>query len=113
MPELDTLVRTLADLRALMSDPVPRTLDPGARLTVLSDPAWQVKPPAPGTGRDVAVLALRHPGLGWLGFLLPQLEAAALGHGFVRLIQQQQTHQLGPATVTFTVAPPLAPPPWA
>ena len=114
-PELDSLVRSLADLRAAMGDPVPATLDPGARLTVLVDPAWQTRLPAAGTGPEggaAAVLALRHPGLGWLGFLLPRAEAAALGHSLTRLAagQEQRTHQLGPATVTFTVTPAVPPP---
>lgn len=102
-PELDTLIRALADLRAALGDPVPAALDPGARLTVLIDPAWQAKPPAPGTGQGGAILVLRHPGLGWQGFLLPRTEAAELGYALVRLAQLDLPSE--PATLV-----PLPPP---
>ena len=105
-PEVDQLMQRLAELRAAMNEAVPAALDPGVRLVLLVDPAWQLKPLLPGKGQDGAVLALRHPGLGWLGFLLPQSKVAALGHGLVQL-GQQQMYRLLPATVTFSMAPPV------
>lgn len=106
-PELDILIRTLADLRTALSDPVPASLDPGARLVALANPAWQVKPPAPGTGQDGAVLALRHSGLGWLGFLLSRAEAATLGYSLVQLAQRGLRAE--PATLVPVAVPPAPP----
>ena len=91
-PELDSLVRQLAELRSCLGEPVPRTLDPGARLVALVDPVWQAKPLSSPDAPDGVVLALRHPGLGWLGFLLPWPEAAMLGNSptdFAQVLQPE------------------------
>lgn len=103
-PELESLLRSLVDLRATMSEPVPALLDPGTRLAMLANPAWQVSPPARGMDQYEAVLALCHPGLGWQGFLLSRSEALALGQSLIQLTSR--TYQIGLATVTFTATPP-------
>jgi hypothetical protein len=61
--------------RANLSDPVTPTLEPGARLEALVDPAWRSPEYRLPEGR---ILSLRHPGLGWLTFVLPDKEAAAI-----------------------------------
>jgi hypothetical protein len=67
--ELENLIHNLATVRAQMLETVPPDLDVGSRLSVVEHPAWKV--PAKGTVQTgKAVLALRHPGMGWLGFLL-------------------------------------------
>lgn len=106
VPELDSLVRLLADLRAGLDDPVPASLDPGARLVALVDPLWQAKLPSSPDAPDGVTLALRHPGLGWLGFLLPPCEAAALGQSLTQLAQAPQ-----PEPAPVPVASPLTRPP--
>lgn len=72
-PELSSLIDGLAALRGRMGDPVADQLDPGSRLQAVVDPVWRVEPNSAGK-----LLALRHPGLGWQGFLLPLLEAEAM-----------------------------------
>ena len=74
-PEFDELISGLAAVRAKMADEVPRSLDPGSRMAALVDPAWQHPRE---TLPESKVLALRHPGLGWLTFQFPAHEAEAI-----------------------------------
>jgi hypothetical protein len=68
--ELEGFIRTLAQLRWHMTEEVSPELDPGARVEYVEWPAWRV--PDRHTGPSgTTLLALRHPGLGWLGFLFP------------------------------------------
>jgi hypothetical protein len=73
--EMDKFIADLGLHRALMLDEVPRGLDPKSRTQTIQDPAWR---PASTPGHSGKALALRHPGLGWLGFLFPDNEAAAI-----------------------------------
>jgi hypothetical protein len=73
--ELDDYIHKLADHRAELIDAVSSQLDPGSRLDVIVGPAWGVPHPPHELGK---VLALRHPGFGWLSFLLPAEDARAL-----------------------------------
>jgi hypothetical protein len=98
-PELDSLVRLVADLRAGLADRVPASLDPGARVVALVDPALKTARPT-GTLPDGIILALRHPGLGWLAFLLPPPKAVALGTSLLQLAQS------APAARSRVAAPP-------
>lgn len=65
----------VAKWRALLKDEVARDLDPGSRLEAIVDPVWRVSGHRVPEGR---ILSLRHPGFGWLSFVLPDKEAAAL-----------------------------------
>ena len=67
-------IHDLAQHRANLNDPVTPTLDAGSRLEAIVDPRWRVPKPIE-QGR---VLALRHPGLGWLSFVFPDKEARAI-----------------------------------
>jgi hypothetical protein len=67
-------IHDLAQHRANLIDPVTPTLDAGSRLEAIVDPRWRVPKPIE-QGR---VLALRHPGLGWLSFVFPDKEARAI-----------------------------------
>ena len=69
-PELEGLIHHLAANRAGLIDQVPRELDPGTRLNPIVDPVWRAQPDDDGG----VLLAIRHPGLGWLSFVLPQAE---------------------------------------
>ena len=74
-PELDELIHALAHGRAQLREEVAPSLDQGARLTdVELDPGYLV---GKNTAKGEALLALRHPGFGWLGFRLrrPVIEA--------------------------------------
>ena len=75
-PELDQLIRLLANLRAKMADPVAPDLDEESRLKdVVPEPPLRLSRESPD-GR--LLVALRHPGLGWLGFRLRRKAVEAL-----------------------------------
>jgi hypothetical protein len=74
-PDLDEHLRTMAALRAQMTDEVPETLEPNARLLTERDPKWVL---GRNPTQDRFLLALRHAGLGWLGFSIPGSEARAI-----------------------------------
>lgn len=64
--QLDTFIQALASARIGMSEPVPTALEPNPRLSTTEHPNfWVFDPDSSGQ-----MLALRHPGFGWLGFLL-------------------------------------------
>jgi hypothetical protein len=72
--QVDDLIAGLEFLRRGMIEQVPPTLDPGSRLDSIIGPAWRATDTPDGP-----VLAFRHPGLGWLGFLLPAEGRRQLG----------------------------------
>jgi hypothetical protein len=86
-PEVELLIHQMAAFRANMAEAVPMDIEPRARMVATDDPAWKAKIPsnAPKPG---VVLALRHPGLGWLTHLLPKGEAHKLGQSLLALSQQ-------------------------
>ncbi|WP_434612127.1 hypothetical protein [Tabrizicola sp. M-4] len=65
--ELEGFIHTLAMLRSQMKEAVPPQLDAGSRLECYITDAWRV----PQDVNGIRTLALRHPGLGWLGFGMP------------------------------------------
>lgn len=81
--EIEALIDQLAAARAALTPSAPMDVDARTRLRVLPDPRWIVPADDRYEGR---VLALRHPGLGWLGFLFPRSEALQVArwlvHGF-------------------------------
>jgi hypothetical protein len=80
-------IHDMARHRAMLNDSVPTELDPGARLEALIDPVWHVPPNRIPEGR---ILALRHPGLGWLTFVLPDKEAQAIAEWLTKDLPVQQ-----------------------
>ena len=77
--DLERMIAQLADLRATMEEVVPEVLDPGSRLPAVRSPSWQTS-----VALDQVVLALRHPGIGWIGSLLERGEALALSEALAR-----------------------------
>jgi hypothetical protein len=78
--ELDTVIATLGEARAAMTETVsnePRH-GAGSRELMVVDPAWRAEA-APHRALNGITLRLRHVGLGWVTFLLPHHEARALG----------------------------------
>ncbi len=80
--DLDALIAQLGEARARLEEPVafapPQALS-GAptRDVMVLDPAWRTEPPMhPSLGG--ITLRLRHPGFGWLTFLLPWHEMKSL-----------------------------------
>lgn len=90
---LEDNIHMLAEARAGMSEQVTPDLEIGMRLEAIADPRWRTEayPPAGGS-----LLALRHPGLGWVSFLLPPQEARALGSSLVAQADQLEAKD-GPA----------------
>ena len=66
----------------------PRELEHGSRLVSVTDPIWRI--PA-GDQNGMKLLALRHPGIGWLGFLLPPVEAAGIADWLTRQTPETPT----------------------
>ena len=76
---LDTLMAMLGSARASMKVQVAAepNLPPATSEVVVIDPAWRTAwPPHPSL--QGLMLRLRHPHFGWVSFLLPRHEAAAL-----------------------------------
>jgi len=79
--ELDAVLAVLGEARAVMRDKVTcKTPEVrGTRELMILDPMWrtnsQIHPSLNGI-----ILRLRHPGFGWLTFLLPHHEARSLGN---------------------------------
>ena len=81
--DLDALIHDLGVLRGAMTEPVTPSLDPHARVDFVRDPAWLVPDAHSGPG-GTTLLTLRHPGFGWLGFLLEWERARAIGAALER-----------------------------
>ncbi len=81
--EMDTvivssMIERLALIRAVMNDPVPMALDRGKLIfrEVQLDAAWAVMDEGPMSKRFM--LALRHPGYGWVPFAFTKKPAQQL-----------------------------------
>lgn len=73
---LTQVIQDLMILRGTMTDEVSREIDPGSRLYALTDPLWRGQDSkTPGFAK---LLALRHPGFGWLTALFPEKEARGI-----------------------------------
>ena len=79
--DFDNLIEGLARMRAEMTPPVVPTLDLGSRIDAQIDPSWRIPDSCSEEGR---VLVLRHPGLGWLGFLIPWEKADMMAEWLTR-----------------------------
>lgn len=75
---LEGLIRQLGQCRAAMNETVADEIDPGARIETLPSPGWRIPDTHSGPSGTV-LMALRHPGLGWLGFLLEEARAREIG----------------------------------
>jgi hypothetical protein len=80
----ETLAHDLAKCRARLVETVPQELDPGARVDAVGSPAWGVQGRHSGPA-DTLLLALRHPGFGWLAFVLERERARAMAKALSRL----------------------------
>jgi hypothetical protein len=81
-------------MRQQLAEEVPRELDPGSRTGAIDNPAWRtdrIAEPLAGVS-----LAFRHPGFGWLGYLLPFQRAKALAQSLLRQSQSVQEEKDGP-----------------
>jgi len=76
--EVEAMIQVLAEYRTRMAPEVPKTLPEDLNPRGPADPVYAVVdvPVVPGK-----MLMIRHDGIGWLTFLLPQSEADKLAHG--------------------------------
>jgi hypothetical protein len=77
--EVERLIRELAKFRKTMVPEVPRKPADGTYEDSEVDPILGVQPVV-----DHKALMVRHPGIGWLLFLLPENEAQKLGQHLVQ-----------------------------
>ena len=76
--DVETLLLRIAEVRASMTEQVIPQLEPVFRIATVEEPAWRVSNPMPDGRR---ILALRHPGFGWLGFVMRQDLADDIARG--------------------------------
>lgn len=81
LPEFSTLLRNLGQLRTKFAEPVPRSLEPRARMDVNDLTAYSV---ISGPSEEGRVLAVRHPGYGWLAFAIPERGCSRISADLVR-----------------------------
>jgi hypothetical protein len=74
-------IHDLGKARAALSEPVIPSLEIHSRLEAVIDPGWVIPAERLPQGK---VLCLRHPGFGWLSFVLPDKEAAAIAEWLTR-----------------------------
>jgi len=87
--ELEDQIHFLSQAREAMAEPVTPDLEVGMRLRALGDPRWKTEPYHP---HGAALLALRHPGMGWMSFLLPPHEARSLGQSLVAIADELEAN---------------------
>jgi hypothetical protein len=91
LPEFTDLMRGLARYRMQFAEQVPGSIDPGAKVEAIANPAWEVRSEVPGLPDRTALLHLRHPGYGWLSFAVPADEAREMGRALIRSAQASAT----------------------
>ena len=98
--ELDNVILNLARARAGMQPEIPRTLDPRPIFkNVVSGAMFHVSPGASGPQAKVdVVLAVAHPGMGWIAFPIPPAEAMKLAEaiGLMAMKVSQRAPLVGP-----------------
>ncbi len=81
--DLSAFIERLGAYREQMAEPVTPMYDHGARMAAIPDPEWVTNP---GQDRHPGRvwMSIRHPGYGWLPFLLREDQASRLGTSLVR-----------------------------
>jgi hypothetical protein len=97
--ELDAVLAVLGEARATMRDGVPFNTPEqrNARELVVLNPTWRADPQLHPSLSGI-FLRLRHPGFGWLTFLLPHHEAQSLGSWLVKNARQAEGQASEPVT---------------
>lgn len=66
--KVEEIIQELSDLREELAPQVAASIPAGKRMFCTPEPIWDVS----GENRaDGKALLIRHPGLGWIGFLIP------------------------------------------
>jgi hypothetical protein len=79
---LEREIRDLARFRANIVEPVPNEPQPNQHLEVVRSPSWAVPHTHSGPKGHV-MMGLRHPGYGWVGFMLEPDRARALAAALI------------------------------
>jgi hypothetical protein len=66
--KVEEMIQELSDLREALAPQVSTTIAAGQRMFVTPEPIWKVSDEVREDGK---VLLIRHPGIGWLGFIIP------------------------------------------
>lgn len=76
--DAETFCQSIAECRKRLNEQVSTEIDPGSRLQALFNPMWAAVSQHI-QGKRLTLMLIRHQGLGWLPFLFPPEQAAALG----------------------------------
>ena len=95
--ELDAVLAVVGEARAIMRDKVPIETPEvrSARELMILDPIWRTNPQLHPSLSGI-ILRLRHPGFGWLTFLVPHHEARSLGNWLIQHSQPQPASDQAP-----------------
>jgi hypothetical protein len=74
--DVEKLIAELAKFRQKMKPEVPHELGPPLHVPGIEDPSLAVRS---HRGSNAKTIAIRHPGIGWLQFLLSEEEVKKLG----------------------------------
>jgi hypothetical protein len=86
--ELEGVLHQIAATRACLAEPVPDEVKEGSGVVAIYNPRWGLTVPS-GEGVPPGILMLlRHPGLGWISFLVPPDESEALGRSLYEISQE-------------------------
>jgi hypothetical protein len=66
--KVEEMIQQLSDLRETLAPQVAAAIQPGQRMFVTPEPIWDVSGEIRDDGK---VLLIRHPGIGWIGFIVP------------------------------------------
>ena len=95
--ELDELIAALSDARAQLAQLVSfePSAGPNRKEAFEINPAWKITG-SPHESVLGVLLRIRHPGFGWLRFMIPFEEARALGHWLFKLTPVPQVTDAPP-----------------
>ena len=83
-------LHNIARARAELNDPVPDSLDPNSIVAFVENPVCRVAKGHSLQGQGVP-LVIRHPGMGWLSFVLSYEDAARIGENLIKASKQAQS----------------------
>lgn len=79
---LEREIRDLARFRTNLIEPVADEMKPDQELEIQRDPKWQIPDKHSGP-KDQVLMALRHEGFGWTGFMMDAEQARELGQALI------------------------------
>jgi len=82
--KVEEMIQELSDLREVLAPQVPDSIPAGKRMFCTPEPLWKISDEVRDDGK---ALAIRHPGIGWIGFIIP--------HDDCRRLAKKLTGKLG------------------